>query len=91
MRKIPSERLGSGGEDANEIKRQPFFEKIDWEKLDARKIPPPWKPSVSGPTDLHYIDKMFTEDKVSSSLQKSSLDGETNKFPEFTYVGREYL
>ncbi|CAF5148048.1 unnamed protein product, partial [Rotaria sp. Silwood1] len=27
-----------------EIKCQPFFDQIDWEKLEARKIPPPWKP-----------------------------------------------
>ncbi len=77
-----------------EIKRQPFFEQIDWEKLEARKIPPAWKPSVSGPTDLRYIDKTFTDDKVSSSLQKSSLDGVTNKdplFDKFTYLGDPYL
>jgi hypothetical protein len=33
--------LGHGTEDVIEIKRQPFFDQIDWEKLDARQIPPP--------------------------------------------------
>ncbi|CAF1598201.1 unnamed protein product, partial [Didymodactylos carnosus] len=46
LRKNPAERLGSGPDDVGEIKRQPFFDQIDWEKLELRKIQPPWKPPV---------------------------------------------
>jgi len=41
----PAHRLGVNG--AEEIKRNPFFAKaIDWRKLMAKKIQPPFKPSV---------------------------------------------
>ena len=41
----PAQRLGVNG--AEEIKRHPFFAKhIDWQKLLAKKIQPPFKPSV---------------------------------------------
>ena len=40
----PSTRLGSADEDAAEIKRHPFFADIDWEKLLAKKIRPPFQP-----------------------------------------------
>ncbi len=40
----PTKRLGSGG--ATEIRAHPFFRDIDWKKLVAKKIQPPFKPSV---------------------------------------------
>lgn len=41
----PAARLGSNG--ANEIKKHPFFDKhIDFAKLLAKRIQPPFKPSV---------------------------------------------
>ena len=43
----PAQRLGVNG--AEEIKKHPFFAKaIDWRKLMAKKIQPPFKPSVVG-------------------------------------------
>ena len=33
LERDPSKRLGSGEEDALEIKRHPFFAKIDWDQL----------------------------------------------------------
>ncbi|CAF1506079.1 unnamed protein product, partial [Adineta ricciae] len=89
LKKIPAERLGSGPEDVNDVKRQPFFDQIDWEKLEARKIAPPWKPSVSGPTDLGQVDKVFTQETISPSVQQHYLGSVTNKDPMFngfTYV-----
>ncbi|CAF3645275.1 unnamed protein product [Rotaria sordida] len=89
LRKSPNERLGSGPEDVAEIKRHPFFEQIDWEKLEARKIPPPWKPSVSGPTDLTQIPKEFIDAGVSPGVTDQYMGSVTNKgssFPGFTYI-----
>lgn len=94
LRKVPSERLGSGAEDVAEIKRQPFFDQIDWEKLEARKIPPPWKPSVSGPGDVTQVDKVFTQETISPSVQEHYLGSVTNKDPlfnGFTYVNEAHL
>ncbi len=89
LRKSPSERLGSGAEDVAEIKRQPFFEQIDWEKLETKKIPPPWKPSVTSSTDLNQIPKEFIDAGVSPSVHEPYIGSITNKgssFPGFTYV-----
>jgi len=94
LRKVPTERLGSGPEDVADIKRQPFFDQIDWEKLEARKIPPPWKPPVSGPTDLTQVDKVFIQEAVSPSVQEQYIGSVTNKDPMFngfTYVGEAHL
>ncbi|CAF1270132.1 unnamed protein product [Adineta steineri] len=94
LRKVPGERLGSGAEDVADIKRQPFFDQIDWEKLEARKIAPPWKPSVSGPTDLGQVDKVFTQETISPSVQEHYLGSVTNKDPlfnGFTYVHEAHL
>ena len=89
MKKAPTERLGSGPEDVAEIKVHPFFDQIDWEKLEARKILPPWKPSVTSPTDLNQIPKEFIQEAVSPSLQEQYIGSVTNKDPlfnGFTYV-----
>ena len=48
LNRDPARRLGVNG--AEEIKRHPFFEKhIDFKKLLAKKIQPPFKPSVASP------------------------------------------
>lgn len=45
LQRDPSKRLGHNG--ADEIKRHPFFARyIDWNRLLAKKIQPPFKPSV---------------------------------------------
>jgi serine/threonine protein kinase len=89
LRKSPTERLGSGPEDVAEIKRHPFFDQIEWEKLEARKIPPPWKPPVTSATDLNQIPKEFIDAGVSPSVNEQYVGSITNKgssFPGFTYV-----
>ena len=39
-------RLGSGPSGEANIKGHPFFACIDWEKLEQRKVEPPFKPQV---------------------------------------------
>ena len=40
----PTKRLGATRNDADDIKRHPWFAGIDWDALYARKIEPPFKP-----------------------------------------------
>lgn len=50
----PSARLGVNG--AEEIKKHPFFSKhIDWKMLMAKKIQPPFKPSVESSVDTSNV------------------------------------
>ncbi|GFY39809.1 putative protein kinase C delta type homolog [Trichonephila inaurata madagascariensis] len=44
--KTPSKRLGMPSSPAGEIKDHPFFSTIDWDKLEKKEIPPPYKPRV---------------------------------------------
>jgi hypothetical protein len=44
----PSRRLGSGKEDAEEIKRQPFFKDVNWDDVFNKRIPPPYFPTIVG-------------------------------------------
>jgi len=44
LNREPEGRLGSEG--AEEIKKHPFFKSIDFKKLLAKQIQPPFKPNV---------------------------------------------
>lgn len=62
LERDPRKRLGCSDEDAQEIKRHAWFATIEWDKLIAKQIEPPYKPVVSGPEDTRNIDKMFTNE-----------------------------
>jgi len=53
LNRDPTRRLGVKG--ADEIKKHPFFHKhIDFKLLAAKKIQPPFKPSVASPVVCHW-------------------------------------
>ena len=60
LTKDPTKRLGSGPNDAEDIKVQEFFEELDWEKLMNGEIPPPWDPQIDGSMDTSQFDPEFT-------------------------------
>lgn len=89
----PSQRLGVNG--AEEIKRHPFFAKhIDWKLLLAKKIQPPFKPSVTSAIDCSNFDSEFTSEAPTDSVVESSNLSQTvqDLFQGFTYTpGPEHL
>ncbi|XP_040897927.1 serine/threonine-protein kinase N2-like [Toxotes jaculatrix] len=60
LKKNPVKRLGAGERDANEVKGEKFFETIDWEALLAKKVKPPFLPSVRESVDVSNFDSEFT-------------------------------
>ncbi|XP_068543760.1 ribosomal protein S6 kinase alpha-3 isoform X1 [Anas acuta] len=60
FKRNPANRLGAGPDGVEEIKRHPFFSKIDWNKLYRREIYPPFKPATGRPEDTFYFDPEFT-------------------------------
>ena len=46
----------------DEIKTHAFFETIDWVKLEARQVTPPYIPPVRGADDVRNIDTDFTNE-----------------------------
>jgi ribosomal protein S6 kinase alpha-1/2/3/6 len=59
FKRNPSNRLGAGPDGSNEIKNHPFFSIIDWDKLLAREISPPFQPTIQL-DDTYYFDREFT-------------------------------
>ncbi|KAL1679493.1 kinase-like domain-containing protein [Schizophyllum commune] len=86
LQRDPSKRLGHNG--GEEIKRHPFFAKyVDWGKLLAKKIQPPFKPSVESVLDVANFDPDFTNEEAQDSVVTDSALSETvqDQFRGFTY------
>ncbi|XP_029162059.1 protein kinase C isoform X2 [Nylanderia fulva] len=82
MTKNPAKRLGcvvaNGGENA--IKVHPFFQHMDWEALEARRVKPPIRPKIKNEKDAMNFDTEFTkEDPV---LSPEDMD-------EVSYINQE--
>ncbi|RVE68690.1 hypothetical protein OJAV_G00095200 [Oryzias javanicus] len=60
LRKNPAKRLGAGERDANEVKGEKFFQLVDWDALLAKKVKPPFVPSIKAPADVSNFDSDFT-------------------------------
>uniref|UniRef100_A0A8C6RI02 protein kinase C n=1 Tax=Nannospalax galili TaxID=1026970 RepID=A0A8C6RI02_NANGA len=60
LRRNPERRLGSTERDAEDVKKQPFFRTLSWDALLARRLPPPFVPTLSGRTDVSNFDEEFT-------------------------------
>uniref|UniRef100_A0A669CX36 Ribosomal protein S6 kinase n=1 Tax=Oreochromis niloticus TaxID=8128 RepID=A0A669CX36_ORENI len=59
--KDPKKRLGSGPNGAENVKKHPFYQKINWEDLAAKKVPAPFKPVIRDELDVSNFADEFTE------------------------------
>lgn len=85
-------RLGTGVDDADEIKRHPFFRQLNWDLVFGRQIEPPFKPEIESEEDVSLFDTRFTKmTPVDSPCETNfSLTGD-NPFVGFTYVAPSVL
>ncbi|DBA96260.1 TPA: hypothetical protein ACH3X3_002445 [Trebouxia sp. C0006] len=60
-------RLGHGQEGSKAVMDHPFFSCINWNKLQKREIPSPFKPSTQGLNSVENFDKMWTEQSPTDS------------------------
>lgn len=66
LNRNPKHRLGAK-DDAEELKRHPFFHDINWESLTKKLITPPFKPKLKSETDTQNFDPEFTNALMGAS------------------------
>ncbi|KAF7467362.1 ribosomal protein S6 kinase alpha-1 [Marmota monax] len=86
FKRNPANRLGSGPDGAEEIKRHVFYSTIDWNKLYRREIKPPFKPAVAQPDDTFYFDTEFTSRTPKDSPGIPPSAGAHQLFRGFSFV-----
>ncbi|XP_073871835.1 ribosomal protein S6 kinase alpha-1 isoform X6 [Macaca fascicularis] len=86
FKRNPANRLGSGPDGAEEIKRHVFYSTIDWNKLYRREIKPPFKPAVAQPDDTFYFDTEFTSRTPNDSPGIPPSAGAHQLFRGFSFV-----
>jgi len=57
----PSKRLWFN--DSTEVKEQKWFRGVDWNIVNARKIPVPWVPQLSSDIDSQFFDPVNEKDE----------------------------
>ncbi|GAB1603831.1 protein kinase C iota type-like isoform X2 [Argonauta hians] len=89
LNKNPKERLGCvpdvGFED---IRGHAFFRQIDWEMLEQKRIPPPYKPELQSDRDLRRFDEMFTKEPVQLTPDDTNI---IDKIDQTEFDGFEYV
>lgn len=58
--KDPRRRLGGGEDDAEELKRHPFFQNLDWEAVARREVSAPFVPVLQHAADTCNFADEFT-------------------------------
>eukprot|EP00727_Mastigamoeba_balamuthi_P001100 m51a1_g10988 putative ph-protein kinase domain containing protein (449) ;mRNA; f:322175-324023 len=94
MQKDPAKRLT----DPSEIKKDPFFQGVDWDALVNRTAVPPFVPQVKDEHDLSMIDQEFTKEvpsyedpAASAACGSTCVAADKNVFAEFTYPAPTFV
>ncbi|XP_071534626.1 ribosomal protein S6 kinase beta-1-like isoform X2 [Panulirus ornatus] len=92
LKRQVSQRLGSGPDDGEPIKRHLFFKHINWDDVIHHKLEPPFKPVLSGEDDVSQFDSKFTKQTPVDSPDDNMLSESANMvFEGFTYVAPSVL
>jgi len=89
LNKNPADRLGCHKETGfMEIMSHPFFKTIEWELLEQKQIPPPYRPRLESERDLANFPPEFTDEPVQLTPDNPSLIGkiDQSEFDGFEYV-----
>jgi len=89
LNKNPADRLGCNKEGGfMEIMTHPFFKTIEWELLEQKQIPPPYRPRLENEKDLTNFPPEFTDEPVQLTPDDAGIIGriDQTEFDGFEYV-----
>jgi len=76
LNRNPNKRLGAGPTDAEEIKKHPWFEGVNWDDVYNRKLSVP-KPSIK---------KIATAGLPASTIEQKTSDSANSKIDGWSFV-----
>ncbi|KAI0225096.1 Calcium-dependent protein kinase C [Lamellibrachia satsuma] len=93
LTKNPSKRLGCNAPGERNIKDHAFFRRIDWERIEAREVQPPYKPKIRSRTDVSNFDSEFTNEppKLTPTDKLFIMNLDQTEFTGFSYVNPEFV
>jgi len=94
LTKNPTKRLGCAGDKGEEeIRGHQFFRRIDWEKIEAREIQPPFKPKIRHRKDVSNFDRQFTSEKtdLTPTDKVFMMNLDQNEFAGFSFLNPEFV
>ena len=86
LSKDASMRLGRGETGTADVKGHKYFKGVDWNKIAAKAIAPPFKPNVNGRHCVANFDARWTDVDPVDSVAATPVSGEQEKFMGFTFV-----
>ena len=83
----PKKRIGAGNKGFENLKKHKYFEGINWDDLEKKKITPPFIPNIDGPFDLKYFDKVFTDEvNITKEYDELNVNDKTiDNYVNFSY------
>jgi len=89
LNKNPADRLGCNRESGfMEIMTHPFFKTIEWEGLEQKQIPPPYRPRLESERDLANFPPEFTDEPVQLTPDDQSI---IERIDQTEFDGFEYV
>ena len=81
-------RIGSGPTGEADLKGHPFFSGMDWVKLEAREIEPPFKPASKKGNVTANFDSDFTKEKPEITPTDAS---RVKQIPQDEFLGFTFV
>ncbi|CAD8206083.1 unnamed protein product [Paramecium octaurelia] len=89
LKKKPNERLGNKG-DAEEIKKHPWFKRMDFQRLIAKEIQAPIIPDLQSATDLSNFNPQILDEKIEEGEPQGTTNTQALKKFDQEFYGLNY-